>query len=135
MAHRQVMSVFHDIENESKLKTKYFQTLHKNGDHGLDNCWKGMSDLFYVPAHVKEGVTHLLNIHLSRKVVSEIAVPMTLFGVTDKNDMIWLNSTNLWGKKRKDPWKYLSRSLFVHPAKFSNPANREPFCQQYLTRT
>ena len=132
MAYRQVLSVFESIAKDSIL-TKYFHTLHINGEHGVDSCLFRSSDIVYVPKSVKKEVTYLLNLFLKHNVFLEIAVPMALYGVMDKRDILLFKSVCLWGEERSDPWKYfLPEKIFLHPVKFSNPSNRKPFCEKYL---
>ena len=90
-----------------------------------DRCITGMSDLYYVPRHLVELFSSSMEVFLRHSVFLEIAVPTTLVGIADPEEVVTLHGTNLWGDNRTHPWRFFSpeEDFYIHPIKLSVRSN------------
>ena len=125
-----------DATGAKEFTNMYFKNLDKNGGFGKETCRNGISDVYYVPAHASAEVHYILSHFARHKVFVELAVPMTIYGVTDGSKIDYISGTNLWTYDRHLIWTtfYNQTKHYMHPVKFSNSSHREPFCNRYISR-
>ena len=125
-----------DANGPKEFTDMYFRNLHQNGGFGKETCHNGISDVYYVPAHVSAEVKFIMAHFARHKVFLELAVPMTMYGVATGSDVSLMEGTNLWDWHRPLAWNvfYNETKHYMHPVKFSNSSHLGPFCKQYLTR-
>eukprot|EP00794_Sanderia_malayensis_P008907 gene8909-9859_t len=117
-----------DMKTKSILKgTDMFETYERNTNRkGI--CIAQLSDLFYIPKRFASKFVKIAKQFYNRRMFLEVAVPMTLYSLEYKWNIVYLNGLYLqkkygWGKKWKDrteiAWMEYSLDLhFLHPYKF-----------------
>ena len=96
-------------------------------------CLHGQADIFYVPNSKVEDVTYILEILFNKGIFLELAVPLTLSGLEERNIMVELTSPPQRKKDRPHIWKnYRTYHHYLHPIKFSRQNDASKFCSVYV---
>ena len=113
---------------------KFFQ--RKTANLGQeDMCVRAVSDLYYIPRKYIQEIIVLFDFFSERKVFQEVAIPVTLYGVFDMKDSVYLNGTQCWAEDRKHVWDfYRQNDIYLHPMKFSYPENVDQLCKIHLPK-
>ncbi|GFR73884.1 conserved uncharacterized protein [Elysia marginata] len=120
--------------NSRRVKSAkaFLSTLHSNTG-GPANCPHAVSDVYYIPASLAPSAVHYMSLFAQQGLMVELAISMTLYGLSLSENIQFFSGDNLWLGERLDPWrKFNPLSFFLHPVKFSNTSNVEPLCSKYL---
>ncbi|RUS77073.1 hypothetical protein EGW08_015156 [Elysia chlorotica] len=122
-----------DSSDIVKPATAFLSTLFENTG-GSSYCPHAVSDVYYIPARLAPSAAHYMSLFARQGLMVELAISMTIYGLSLRDDIQFFSGDNLWLGERLDPWhKFNPLSFFLHPVKFSNTSNLQPLCSKYLT--
>jgi len=129
-AFNEINQLYKDSVVTALLAKEMLSTLRQNG-RGLHRCFRGRSDIFYVPSKYITRFSMLSSIFRKHEVFLEIAVP-TIFRLLDISDTFeQLHGYYLPGRVGEEPvkdgryfWTIYNEELnFLHPLKLHYGAN------------
>ena len=93
---------------------------------------RGMADIYYIPTRFAPDVSWYLTRCLKHRLFLEIAVPMTLFGLRNMEEIETIQGACLSSQQRHQPWKFFDpRHHFLYPIKFSVEEHQKGFCSLF----
>ena len=106
---------------------------------GKDICRWGVVDQYFIPKRFVEKVNFFYE-HVGRlNAFTEFLPQLVLKGIADNpSDIVEFSVQDILERPlRKVTWDFYSsiNSAFLHPVKFSDPKNFEPFCNLHLRNT
>ena len=129
-AFNEINQFYRDSPETAMMAAELLATLRQNGK-GFNRCFRGRSDIFYVPRKHITKFSLLSSIFRKHEVFLEIAVP-TIFRLLDKSDNFeQLQGHYLPGRVGEEPvtdgryfWTMYNEDLnFLHPLKLHYGAN------------
>ena len=105
--------------------TRAFKNLEKNGD-GSINCFKGLSDIFYIPKQFARTFSHISKIFFRHRVFLEIAVPMMVSMLDERSNNINLTGAYVHCHNKTVDCRpvilarYNPKVAFIHPFKLNS---------------
>ena len=105
--------------------TRAFKILEKNGN-GSINCFKGLSDIFYIPKQFATTFSHISKIFFRHRVFLEIAVPMMISMLDERSNNIHLTGVYIHCHNKTVDCRpvilarYNPKVAFIHPFKLNS---------------
>ena len=134
-----VWKTFAALLKDSKIAPKiqqFLTTLHQN-TKTADSAFYEASDIYYVPANLKNDYLFFSSIFLSHYVYLEIAIPTILNGLSPNKKIVRIPGNYLWDVNRarfRETFK--QKDCFLHPFKLMQrlrqPSGVTFFCNDYL---
>ena len=113
--------------------------INYNTNIGLKFVVRGNADFYYIPEVLKDEYIMAADIFRSNGCFVELAVPAISFGLSLRENNIYVNGSSLWGGDRTNPWHaYKEDHVFMHPFKtmkdLESAEGRQFFCDTFLKR-
>ena len=113
--------------------------INYNTNIGLKFVVRGNADFYYIPEVLKDEYIMAADIFSSNGCFIELAVPAISFGLSLRENNIYVNGSSLWGGDRTNPWHaYKEDHVFMHPFKtmkdLESAEGRQFFCDTFLKR-
>ena len=123
-----------DVFNHRNTRiTRFFTNLSNNTGY-KDGCVNGISDFYYIPKYFLSDFLYFLDFFGEYEIFLELAVPMSIHGITYRSNITTFLGKNVWEEDRKRIWEFYNPDVdaFLHPIKFSYKVNLRGFCKYYI---